>query len=400
MATFTAFTAFNYDAINLSRLVTNQTGSAFFDNINEITGSSVEQDLAAYKYNADVTKTTYFGGKAFAFGTNGSVTGGTVNAISQFVGEIADFSKPDFIFKGISVAATDLYAAVITTDTADDFTLLQTALAGNDRFNLSEGDDTAYGFHGDDAMYGNGGNDFLSGGQGNDKLYGGAGNDILLGGLGDDLLNGGAGFDRAGYASATAEVTVDLRITVAQNTGGGGSDTLIGIEAVFGSTFADKIDGNQVANTLFGGAANDVLDGHEGNDTLIGGGGQDTLTGGLGRDTFVFDLPLPTGAASSTPIFDTITDFTHAQADHIQLSKAVYAGLVGAAGSVLTADEFYAAAGATSAHDATDHLIYNTTTGALYYDADGTGSGAAIEIALLGTATHPALVFSDILVAA
>jgi Ca2+-binding RTX toxin-like protein len=62
----------------------------------------------------------------------------------------------------------------------------------------------------------------------------------------------------------------------------------------------------------------------------------------------------------------------------------------------LHAEDFYAAAGATKAHDATDRLIYNTTTGVLYYDADGLGGVAAVQVALLGASAHPALVYADL----
>ena len=54
--------------------------------------------------------------------------------------------------------------------------------------------------------------------------------------------------------------------------------------------------------------------------------------------------------------------------------------------------------GVTAAHDATDRLIYNTTTGALYYDADGTGVTAAVQVALLGSTTHPTLAYDDFMV--
>ena len=43
-----------------------------------------------------------------------------------------------------------------------------------------------------------------------------------------------------------------------------------------------------------------------------------------------------------------------------------------------------------------DAWIYDTTTGALYYDADGLGGVDAVQVAVLGTTTHPGLVYSDV----
>jgi len=37
------------------------------------------------------------------------------------------------------------------------------------------------------------------------------------------------------------------------------------------------------------------------------------------------------------------------------------------------------------AADADDYLIYRSGTGALFYDADGNGAGAAVQIAVLGS---------------
>ena len=93
---------------------------------------------------------------------------------------------------------------------------------------------------------------------------------------------------------------------------------------------------------------------------------------------------------------DTLADF-ESGIDKIDLSKAIFKAL-GSTGT-LNADAFYANAGATSGHDTTDRFVYNTTSGALYYDADGSGKNVAVQIALIGVASHPDLVVTDFIVA-
>jgi hypothetical protein len=56
---------------------------------------------------------------------------------------------------------------------------------------------------------------------------------------------------------------------------------------------------------------------------------------------------------------------------------------IGATGFVAGDVRYWEAAGATSGHDANDRVVYNTTNGNLYYDADGSGAGAAQLIATL-----------------
>jgi Ca2+-binding RTX toxin-like protein len=130
----------------------------------------------------------------------------------------------------------------------------------------------------------------------------------------------------------------------------------------------------------------------DGNDALYGGLGNDTLSGGSGSDSFVFNTTLNAGTNK-----DTITDFLSG-ADKIRLDDAICTA-IGTLGNFVAGDaRFYAAAGAVAGHDTTDRVIYNTTTGALYYDADGSGATAAIQIALLGTSTHPGLAATDCVV--
>lgn len=126
------------------------------------------------------------------------------------------------------------------------------------------------GATGDDVLNGNDGNDKLIGLAGNDTLNGGNGNDVLRGGLGNDTLDGGADNDTATYVDATVGVTVSLAVAGPQVTGDG-TDTLISIENLTGSAFADTLTG-------------------DGNDNILDGqGGVDNLTGGLGNDTYYVD---------------------------------------------------------------------------------------------------------------
>lgn len=156
------------------------------------------------------------------------------------------------------------------------------------------------GGSGNDSLSGNFVDNYLSGGLGNDTLTagpngidtldGGGGNDLLtgdvmIGGAGDDTLNGG------GYATAmfvgSADVTVDLRIAAAQDTGHG-LDTLLNIRDVISGSGNDLIISNGSRFThLIGGAGDDTLGG-EGIVTATSFYGNDTLDGGAGSDTALF----------------------------------------------------------------------------------------------------------------
>lgn len=111
----------------------------------------------------------------------------------------------------------------------------------------------------------------LTGSNFNDSLYGDGNDNTLDGGLGTNLLNGGGGFDTVSYLSATGAVTITLSGGGAGNVSGAGrTDTLVSIERVIGSNFADTINGSA------------------GDDWIDGGLGADTINAGLGNDTISF----------------------------------------------------------------------------------------------------------------
>jgi Ca2+-binding RTX toxin-like protein len=101
----------------------------------------------------------------------------------------------------------------------------------------------------------------------------------------------------------------------------------------------------------------------------VGGAGSDSLVGGNGIDSFVFNTALQT-----TGNTDRIGDFTHG-VDRILLDDLIFKGI--GSGGVLNAANFALGAATTSAH----HILYNSTTGVLSYDADGVGGVGAMAFA-------------------
>jgi Ca2+-binding RTX toxin-like protein len=180
-------------------------------------------------------------------------------------------------------------------------------------------------------------------------------------------------------------------------TGGSGlttDDLLFGFnneDIVFGGAGDDGLFGQDGDDILNGGAGNDSLDGGDGADVLSGGGGNDTLTGSAGNDVFLFNSPID--AATN---IDVITDFASG-ADKFNLENTG-AGLFNALPVGTLAAAAFDIVGAGPAASASTRIIYDSTTGALSYDADGTGAAAAVQIATVGVSTHPALTAADFVV--
>jgi Ca2+-binding RTX toxin-like protein len=142
----------------------------------------------------------------------------------------------------------------------------------------NDGEDTLFGDGGDDRLVGGADDDILHGGEDRDDLEGGADNDQLFGdddndhlegGAGADLLDGGVGdIDFAVYASSAAAVTVNLA-TGATSGGDAAGDTLVSIEGVVGSDFADTLTGDSSFNFFEGGKGADRIDGGGGIDRAL-----------------------------------------------------------------------------------------------------------------------------------
>lgn len=223
----------------------------------------------------------------------------------------------------------------------------------------------------------------LTGGAGNQTITGNAGVNILRGGGGADTLRGLAGNDSYYVDSAD-----DLIIELANQ----GTDT-VSTSVSYGLAAAAVVEvlrttsnSGTASLSLSGNGFDQTIIGNNGKNVLVGKGGNDILTGLGGADNFRFN------AAFASNNIDRITDFNVVD-DTIQLENAIFTALTTT--GVLAASAFKDIA--VAAKDANDRIIYNSANGALYYDADG--SGSAFGNVRFGTLTGaPDLTAADFVV--
>jgi len=247
----------------------------------------------------------------------------------------------------------------------DNYSLAVTPGLGNvERLTLTgSAKINGYGNALDNVITGNSNDNFISGGGGNDILQGGAGDDMYyVISLQDAVIESadeGTDFIFTGLAEYSLAAIANVE----------------GLFHYGSESF--KATGNALDNYIYGGIGDDVFDGLAGDDQLNGGDGNDTLSGGLGNDylnggdgadLFVFETALGAGNV------DNISDFVAAN-DTIVLSKSIFTAL---AGDVLDPSAF---ASGLANQTATTRIVYVAGSGALYYDADGSGAGAAVQFA-------------------
>lgn len=376
-----------------------------------------------------------------------SIVGASPVTYDKAVFEVDDFSVAHLYFNvDVTYDASEGVAGSFTridgANEGSDAHEIVLGSEGVDYATMRLGDDTVYGNGGNDLLIGHGGADYLDGGTGNDIFviggFGsgvqgttskaddgnkewiatGAKHDVIVGGDGVDTLRITTGIGANTKANGTVVLNndnfksmevvqvggtvgrlnvenTDLQLlndhyyfkangTVADlsNTLGnnGGTINNVVVDASGLTTNGLRFEGNANQQTFIGTSKADVF---------VGNGGNDTLTGGGGADKFVFGKvyeQVVTGSATSVQTYtntgfnltgvDTITDFTRGT-DKLELHLDQYSKLAGFNASMLRVN----ATG--TAQDSNDYLVYNTTTKTLSYDADGNGSGAKVDIAVL-----------------
>lgn len=327
----------------------------------------------------------------------------------------------------------------------------KTGNAGDNTLTSGSGSDSLSGLGGNDTLIGGGGQDTLNGGTGLDSMTGGAGNDrYYVGDAGDEVVElAGEGSDTVYYSGQIGVYVLadNIENLVGQgawgnylvgnnlaNTitgtnagdvivGAGGNDTLKGLggdddyildragdviaEAANGGTdevwfdfrtytlpgnvewayarndLGATVTGNGLSNYIDTGIGNDSVNGAAGDDFIFCGTGNDTMTGAAGADWFEFAGPFEPGTT------DTVTDFNTA-ADTIYLNGFDFGLAAGDLSS--TAFKVIGGAGAGSV-DSTDRILYDQSTGKLYFDPDGNGAAARAQFVVL--TGKPVLAFDD-----
>jgi Ca2+-binding RTX toxin-like protein len=358
---------------------------------------------------------------------NDTITTGDKNDI------ISGGEGNDVIVSGGGLVGDTHYGSTPSTITnGDDIT----GGAGDDRITSGSGNDIIDAGLGKDTIIAGAGNDTIYGAKGDDTIDGGTGDDIIFGdesssnpgqsGNGADKLSGGLGNDTfvVEHVIWAKKDTIDGEgkgVVAAA----GDEDTLVFAECqtqASTSTSIFKVDAKLVKGiekfvidddpftagesgtmplgldvssytteiSLKGNAGNNVLQAGTKDDIITGNAGADTITGGLGADKFVFN---------DTTSSDTITDFVSGT-DKLVFSDATFnlgttnegtgvadtytpfaTGILETTGSTFTT---------TAAR-----FGYDSISGNLYYDADGSGGTAsAVQIAALGA--DKALVAADL----
>jgi serralysin len=312
----------------------NVTGFHFHNNVRGSNGPIVF-DILSGAQDADDLTIVNTGGNNWTISGAWEPTDPANTSINNFAAQLA----------GATIGSeVPLYGNIHTTTFPGGEIRGQLVASADDKANVVTGGNAAVG----DILNGLGGNDTINSQDGTDTLFGGSGNDTLNAGNDDDTLNGDSGNDRLN--------------------GDSGDDTLNG------GSGNDKLNGGSGNDTLNGDSGNDKLKGGDGDDTLGGDGGNDQLTGGVGLDLFLFDTAL-----NAETNVDHVFDFNSVD-DKVLLSAAIFpaAGPTG----TLAAGAFTIG---SAAADAGDRIIYDSATGALSYDEDGTGAAAQTQFATLPT---------------
>lgn len=170
------------------------------------------------------------------------------------------------------------------------------------------------------------------------------------------VVNGGTSNDTVTLANTAAATSVTFNGVETVNAANSGVLDVV----IFGGATAVNFTAGSAGSNVQGSTASDTI-------TL--------KTTGTGVETIVLN---------QTATADTINNFKAAGADKLSLSKAVYNALAGNAGDATLGGDFTSVAGVTTGTDTSaTAIVFDSTNGNVYYNADGATAGGLSLIATL-----------------
>ncbi|MDH6168921.1 Ca2+-binding RTX toxin-like protein [Variovorax boronicumulans] len=294
---------------------TGGSGSDTLLNIENLTGSAYNDkltgDATANVLDGGAGADTLIGGA----GNDTYVVDAAGDVVTELANEGTDLVQSAITYTlGADVENLALTGAAAVNGTGNALSNVLTGNAANNTLSGAAGDDTLNGGAGVDTLIGGTGNDTYYvdnagdvvtelAGEGTDRVLatvsytlganaenliinttaavnatGNALANVLYAGAGNNVIDGAEGADALSYVYAATSVTVSLASTVAQVTGGSGTDTILNIENLVGSNYNDTLTGNATANVLNGGTGADAMIGAAGNDTYYIDNAGDVIT--------------------------------------------------------------------------------------------------------------------------
>lgn len=160
--------------------------------------------------------------------------------------------------------------------------------------------------------------------------------------------------------SLSSESAIALLFTADRGVGSKGDDIMLAV--------AKSVKGGDGDDVILSSVRAKTVKGEDGDDLIFAGPGNDKLFGGKGRDTFLFGSP--------EDGIDRIRDFEAGKDKIGFIPSSEFSAL----GDAVDSTEFVIGSAAASADH---HIIYDDATGRLYWDEDGAGGTAQVEIARL-----------------
>jgi len=292
-------------------------------NISNLLNGTVAAATADYlriEYSPD-SYTELFG-SGVGYSSTGAPVGGVITGMRDVVS-----GREAFQIVGTSISAPYFYSLTVAGDT---LAAKKAMLSGRDWVTGTRFADYFETFAGNDTIDGGGGADTMLGGRGNDSYHVNSRSDAAreLAGQGRDTVLTATSYTLAAHAEILKTVKASARTKI-------------------------NLTGNELNNIITGNAGTNKID---------GGDGSDILKGGKGRDTFVLDLDA-TG-------FDFIKDFAvrHDKIAIRSLSDDLPDGPLNPSN--------FATGFATGAAPT---VVYDSSSGGIWFDADGASPGQGAQ---------------------